>query len=346
MKNLSVRVFIIFVALFSASSAQIRTQNRVQFGLEQDNNVLESLSHAKSDQSARLLLSSRAWWQHSFAQIAFSGQAGLQGYRQIETEHKTIQQILLSCRFDVLGTRLGVKGWMRNKAYFNKNHDYSVLGGAPFWSASLFDIHSLSVGLETEQLTYSSFPRYNSHRLEFTGRWSTRLSRQLSISAMIINDRYRVNRPALRVQPTSLTWQTLDEDLENRETRLGISMDWFSDWLMQAFLFYGANRSNSQGAAFRRWIVSVNMSREFKTVLVRLLIHLQNKTFTDDHFPDLPLDIDTEREESNFVIFDLSFPVFSNTTLVGRMSWYRNESPFPFYYYDKVLFDTSLEYRF
>ena len=346
MSNLSVRIFLILLGLYVSGLAQIRAQNRVQIGLEQDNNVLESLSHAQSDQSARLLVSTRAWWQHSHGQVSLSGQAGLQGYRQIHNDHKSIQQLMMTSRFNVSGIRLGIKGWVRNKVYFNKNHDYTVWGGAPFWSVPFFDIHTVSVGVETERLVYSSFPRYNYHRLGVTGLLRTRLSRQLLISALIIDDRYRVNRPALEYHSTSFTWQTLGEDLENRETRVGMSVDWYRGWLLQASMFYGNNRSNSQGFAFRRWILSLNMSREFKTVLARLLIYLQNKTFTDDHFPALPVDIDSEREESNFIIFDLSFPVFSSTTLSSRISWYRNASPFPVYYYDKVLFDIGLEYRF
>ncbi|MBD3376430.1 hypothetical protein GF406_15450 [candidate division KSB1 bacterium] len=346
MSPLSVRIFLIFFGLYASGLAQIRAQNRVQIGLEQDNNVLESLSHAQSDQSARLLISTRAWWQHSHGQVTLSGQAGVQGYRQVTRDHKSIQQLMLTSRINVSGTRLGMKGWVRNKVYFNKNHDYTILGGAPFWSVPFFDIHTISVGVETERLAYSSFPRYNYHRLGITGLVRTRLSRQLLISAMIINDRYQVNRPALRYHPTSFTWQTLGEDIENREMRIGMSVDWFSGWLLQASVFYGNNRSNSQGFAFRRWILSLNTSREINTVLVRLLIHLQHKTYTDDHFPDLPVDIDSEREESNFVIFDLSFPIFPAITLLSRISWYRNASPFPMYYYDKVLFDIGLEYRF
>jgi len=54
----------------------------------------------------------------------------------------------------------------------------------------------------------------------------------------------------------------------------------------------------------------------------------------------------TEKKESNFAVLDLSRDLTSFLTLMPRIAWHKNESPWASLYYQKRLINLGVEMRF
>ena len=87
-------------------------------------------------------------------------------------------------------------------------------------------------------------------------------------------------------------------------------------------------------------------TEQIGTFFVRGYMTWQKKNYRDTLLPFLPIELDTEQEENNFYVLDLSRDLWPEITAVVRWAWYKNESPWANLYYKKTLLQTFLEWRF
>ena len=117
--------------------------------------------------------------------------------------------------------------------------------------------------------------------------------------------------------------------------------------LLTLIYMYTDNRSNSYGFGYTRHRLQALFGARLPSdFLLRIFAALQQKKYTDDLDPFFPLELDTEREESNFAVVDLSHRLFTSVNGIVRFAWYDNESPIRTLYYNKFSVSFSLEYAF
>jgi hypothetical protein len=106
------------------------------------------------------------------------------------------------------------------------------------------------------------------------------------------------------------------------------------------------NRSNSFGYDYTRFRASGLLGfRPAKNWLLRAAGTLQRKRYRDDLARLNIRDLDTEREQSNFLVFDISRDFSAEISLLARAAIYNNESTVPGVFYRKMLYFTGLEVR-
>ena len=103
--------------------------------------------------------------------------------------------------------------------------------------------------------------------------------------------------------------------------------------------------SNSYGYEYRKQYLTILVAKNFYGFLIRGVGEWQKKKYLDELLPAWPLELDTEREQSNFLVLDLSRDVTSSLTCVIRFAWYENESPWASFYYNKRLVNAGVEFR-
>ena len=82
------------------------------------------------------------------------------------------------------------------------------------------------------------------------------------------------------------------------------------------------------------------------SLLIRFYAMLQQKSYIEPFYTNVPLELDTEKIDSNFLIVDLSRTLIGDSAVFIRYAWYKNESLYRSIYYQKNLLTSGLEYRF
>jgi hypothetical protein len=72
----------------------------------------------------------------------------------------------------------------------------------------------------------------------------------------------------------------------------------------------------------------------------------QNRRYTDPLDPFLPIRPESENEENNCFLIDISRAVGRRTSLKVQAGMYRNESPFRDLYYRKILYSVGMTHAF
>jgi hypothetical protein len=72
---------------------------------------------------------------------------------------------------------------------------------------------------------------------------------------------------------------------------------------------------------------------------------VQGKRYRDDLARLNLRDLDTEREQSNFIVVDLSRDFSAAVSAMARLAFYDNESTVPGVFYRKLLYLTGVEIR-
>ena len=110
---------------------------------------------------------------------------------------------------------------------------------------------------------------------------------------------------------------------------------------------YQNNSSNSYGFSYNYHRLTVSTATPLiKGFLMRVFGGWQQKNYTQALDKVIVTELDSERENSNFLIIDISKDLTTSLSFLIRQSWYDNESPIPGRYYQKRLTSCLLEYRF
>jgi hypothetical protein len=331
-----------------AKSERTRWQlsHRLQGGWEHDGNIYESSSRRTASGSARFLLSTRGDRRSTRCQVHYNYSAALQTYPGYGNENKLSHD---------LGGQAGVRisSWLHLssganatlKVYLENIADYGTTSGNV--TASLVLPHQLSVQVsgETGQLDYAQTDLFD---FTFNGV-EMALRRPLSTSGMV---ELGLNRRALRYERRALADNSAQGlfpmAVAQRDalTTMRVGMAYGRKIVVQLAFEAQFNRSNSFGYDFNRLRVSGLLGfRPARRWMLRAAGLVQNKSYRDDLSRLNLRDLDTEREQSNFLVLDLSRDLSPQISLVTRAAVYNNESIVSGVFYRKTLYFAGLEVR-
>lgn len=347
---LAVMITIMFLghgAFGQSTDRNWRLNNRIQIGLEEDSNVEESLNQAESARALRFQFHSQArrCWARTSVQLSYQG--GYQLYWSYAQENKLINEIGAQTTFQLSKRlRIGIESWGRLKMFLNREPRYALGNIGPFLNVRLPQGLILRVSYKSEGLDYAATDYYDYGGQSVGIQLGKRLYRGLNITPKWGWSSFRFNRPAFGVSPWG-NWEPLDTQQQDYLLRYGCQVDWmWQGLLLNLTYYYETYNSNSYGYNFNRHRLNAVAAKRCFGLLLRFYATVQKKSYTDDLLPFWPLELDTEKEENNFLVVDISRELFPKVILILRVAWYENESPWPNLYYSKRLANIGLEFRF
>ncbi len=321
-------------------------KNRIQCAVEYDSNVEERLNAPEEGHSFRTALYSKVQKNGKRILFHFCYQGGFQLYPSFDSENKSIHEIkgrmLLKLSPFIYA---GVHVFGRLKMFINADTDYSLGEFSPFIQWRYSPSVVFETGFRQDDLNYRETDYYDFKSPQLYFQLTKKIGR-FTFSPDFRFGTIDHNRMAYEPAPDMSDWVLTDDSQNDKCKIMGLNTDWiFAGFLVNASYHYEQNRSNSYGFDFDRHIVTVMLAKSFGKNLFRGFITMQNKSYLDDFLPLLPVDLDTEKEQSNFFVFDYSRDVMQNLAIMFRSAWYKNESPLPSLYYEKWLFNLGFEFQ-
>jgi hypothetical protein len=293
-------------------------------------------------------LSTRGDRRNERWQINYAYAAVLQNYPGYGDENKLSHD---------LGGQLAVRLWrwlqLSSKAnatlklYLENTADYATTLGNLMASISLPHKLLADLSLETGQLDYAETGIYD---FDFTFRGAElALRRPLTASSTL---EAMLNRRVVRYERQALKYganqqlEIKDELQRDVLTTFRAAMTYGRKVVTQVAIEGQINRSNSFGYDFTRFRASGLLGfRPARNWLLRAAGTLQRKRYRDDLARLNIRDLDTEREQSNFLVVDLSRDFSAEISLIARAAVYDNESIVSGVFYRKILYFAGLEVR-
>jgi len=339
-------LFIFFSLLASANLAQDqwRTHHRLQIGYEHDSNVLEAIHHEQGADNLRLLLDFKA--QRRGLSLAYQG--GYQLYPGYAAENKLANEFSAGLQHRLAGNvDIGVQVWARLKIFLNSDQDLARGFWQPFIQWTLNRHASLRTGFRQDGLDYARSDYFDYTGPGFFLQWRQRLAGHWTVMPTVAISQNRFQRTAQQLlgNTPGLIMEAVRQ--QDDVTSAGL----YSEWLWRSLLLsvhyqWQQNHSNSYGYNYDRHGLTLMFTEQIGTFFVRGYMTWQKKNYRDALLPFLPIELDTEQEENNFYVIDLSRDLVPDVTAVVRWAWYKNESPWANLYYKKTLLQTFLEWRF
>lgn len=331
-----------------AERTKWRLAHRLQGGWEYDSNIYETSAQRTTSGSPRFLLSTRGDRRNERWQIQYAYAAVLQNYPGHGDENKLSHD---------LGGQVAVRLWrwlqLSSKAngtlklYLENTADYATTLGNLTAGLSLPHKLLADLSIETGQLDYAQTGIYD---FDFTFRGAElAVRRPLTPSSML---EAMLNRRVVRYERRARAYgpsQQLEDKTELQRdvlTTFRAAMTYGRKLVTQVAVEAQINRSNSFGYDFTRFRASGLLGfRPARNWLLRAAGTLQRKRYRDDLARLNILDLDTEREQSNFLVVDISRDFSAEISLLARVAVYNNESTVPGVFYRKMLYFTGLEVR-
>ena len=321
--------------------------NRVQVGLERDSNIFESSRFRTAAAAGRFVLRSRL--DRAWPKLTFSGSyaGGLQAYPEYAREHKITNQLDLGLRWR-LAPRWQLSGRAAGflKLYFEAPLDFAHTLTEAQLDAILNRRFSASLSLRSFGLDYAA-----SDVFDFSGR-NVALVVHTKVLGRAVADfgarlgHLKFRRPAYAVSPDGFFVVQASRQ-EDQLFGASLRLSWRKGGLWQLIADWQQNASNSYGNSYSQFRISTVAGwRPARRVLLRLAALLQFKHYTDTLPPALPIELDAERNESNFLVADISLDATRHFAWLLRLAFYDNESSIRNVYYRKLLFFAGAEYRF
>lgn len=331
-----------------AERTKWRLAHRLQGGGEYDSNIYETSAQRNASGSARFLLSTRGDRRNERWQINYAYAAALQNYPSYGDENKLSHDLdgqvaVRLWRWLQLSSR--ANGTL--KVYLENTADYATTLGNLMASISLPHKILADLSFETGQLDYAKTGIYD---FDFTFRGAElALRRPLTASSTLET---MLNRRVVRYERQARAYGP-SEQLEDKAelqrdvlTTFRTAMTYGRKLVTQVAVEAQINRSNSFGYDFTRFRASGLLGfRPARNWLLRAAGTLQRKRYRDDLARLNIRDLDTEREQSNFLVVDISRDFSAEISLIARAAVYNNESTVPGVFYRKMLYFTGLEIR-
>ena len=341
--------FLLFLSLsFARSSAfhSWKSDQRILLGLEIDDNIAESLYRPASDGSLVLTYENKSALHHPNNSLLLAYSGGLQLYQNYGSENKSIHEATARFQYYYRNVSLGLHALGKSKYLFDKNGDYSLLYVNPFARISLNKRLALIPGFKYETLRYAHFPDFNYAGEFFSLLMTANVHHNISINPEASFGNIHLNRPAYRLTPPD-QWIPQHANHEDDYINAGVLVDWYvRGLLINAGYYFQTAKSNSDGFSFDKHLVKFILVKQLGRYFIKGFCTLEKKNYTDKTVPSLPIDIDTERRQSNYIVVDLSRELWTKTTLTFRLAWYTNESLLPEKYYQKTLVNFLIAFHF
>ncbi|MBN1999861.1 hypothetical protein JW935_20055 [candidate division KSB1 bacterium] len=353
-KNGNIKIFLLLGVLISlagngsAHGRQLwRLETRLQALYENDSNVAESLNHSLAANSTRFLINPAIQRAGDRLNLSLQYHGGLQLYQQITAENKLVNELNVRAAWRINSSVLaGIKGFGRLKLFLNRNMDYLWDRMGPFVS-----LHGrrcgLQLGYTLEGVDYARMDYFDCVSDFYDLQFYCNLRQNLQISPAFTLGKAVTNRPAYDRVADLFNWLKKNEQQQDQIRIYAVQMDWmWRGLLVNTSYGFEDLASNSFGFSYTKHFLTLMTAKSIHSVLLRAFASLQKKTYRDDMRPFWPLELDTEIEESNFFVFDVSKDLTSKTILMLRLAYYQNESPWANLYYEKMLIHLGFEFRF
>lgn len=348
-------VFVFFVcALFSSPGYSFqnkwRIKNRLQTGFEHDSNIRESVedsANTLSDTSLRLLFESRATRFGPKNQFKLTYRGGLQAYSEHNIENKLINELQGRAAFKVAKFVVGAQVNGKLKLYLNDILDYSSGGASAFtqFPAVLNVQPRLTFGLRN--VHYQNFSAFDYSEIYLSWAASKKLGKRTAFTATLTAARTDYDRFALTFDEVNSTFLFDRERQRDHAYAAKLQLNYSKRYLLNLSYAFQHNTSNSFGYGYNRHQLTVVFGVPLpRQVWLRGYGALQIKHYRDENLPVFPTDIDTEREESNFFIIDVSKDLTPSLSALTRFAYYDNESIIRGRFYSKSLLTLGLDFRF
>lgn len=329
-----------------ATRTQWKLSHRLQGGWEYDSNIFESSSRRTASGSARFILNTRGERRSPHWQMQYQYSSALQAYKDYRSENKLSHEASAA-----LGARL--QPWLQLTAqangtlkfYLENAADYGTTSGNATASFFLPARFVAEVSSETGQLDYAETDLYD---FTFTGVELALRRPFVATGAVAVS----FNRRMLHYERQRLYYDAQSglivgpDKQQEALTTMRVALTYGRKVVAQLAVEAQRNRSNSFGYDFNRLRVSGLLGfRPHAGWMVRAAGLLQSKTYRDDLTKLNLRDLDTEREQSNFFVVDLSRDLSAEIAVVARAAIYDNESTVPGIFYRKILYFSGLEVR-
>lgn len=337
------------MSAFEEASGQTppwRVKNRLQMSYEFDSNIRENPAAGDStieDSSARFFFQSHAACNSPKTRLSLIFRTGLQTYFQNPIENKLINEFELTSAVKLGKAAAGVRGFGRLKLYLNDALDYVSGYGELFVQAPLFSKINGELAFQTAGLSYQNFKYFNYSENQLKLQVSRKLTERLSSTIELGFRKIHYNRTLFFSPPDTLRFGRKQED---DNYRFYWQVNYTKTFLFNFSYTFQYNESNTSGYGYRRHQIIVILGTPlFSGVWLRGYAAYQNKRYRDP-LPMFPPDIDPERDESNFLIADLSKDLRPGLTALLRAAFYNNESIIRSRFYRKFLLTAGLDFRF
>jgi len=324
-------------------------RGRLQIGIEYDNNIKEARSSATEAQSLRIMFhytGRRSYSTGSYLKLNYQG--GYQGYWDHADENKLINELSGEAAYRVYKKiSIGVQTRGRFKIFLNDDIDY-FLGNGSLFSDIYLPMGFISrLSFAKESLDYAQSDTFDFSGLFFNWSLNRPIRRWISLTAIFAHQKKTFNRMAFEYNAIAFSWLPAAENQIDKIVRGGLQLNIQRGLIFNLIYTFDSNQSNSYGFSFVRHRLQALLGTRLPlNNMLRLYVTLQRKKYSADLDPFIPLELDTEREESNFAVIDLSRKIVGDITVIWRTAWYDNESPVRALYYNKFTSTLSLEYKF
>ncbi len=321
---------------------------RLQIAYEYDDNVLESLQQPLQSPSLKLAYDAKGRAKLPYVTVQMGYHGGCQFYLQVEDENKLINELHteLTVRMSKR-LQLGCQGWARLKLFLNRENDYAWTGWRAFAQTSMLGEVILKVGFSEELFDYArtDFYSYYSPGLFFQAH--RRLAQHITLSPQLHYASMKYKRHAFDKGDDKYSYRSMPHHQEDEVLTSAWHLE--GSWptvILNLSYRYEMNTSNSYGYSYHRHVIMLSFIKQLGQFYLRGYGTVQKKHYHDNLLPFYPLQLDTEREESNFIILDVTHDLSSFVGGILRAAWYQNESPWANLYYDKRLLSMGVEFRF
>ncbi len=333
---------------FSANFlASWQVKNRFQVGAELDDNIYESRFEPQSEPSLRLLFQSngKRQWSNLIANFRVTG--GYQAYKTETREDKFTNECQLSSEMRFYkAVYFGFNFQWRSKIFIFEPIDYAFLSSNFYTRVELPLQVSLFLFYQPQSLNYRASMFYDFHGAEIGVALSKNFSRHLLLEANLSRNQLNYKREIYKLTaPNQLFY--LNEKQRDELLVFSLQASYLSFFLAKFGYFYEDNASNNFGFSYQKHNWVLNFSKKFFShYLVQFYLTFQNKKYNDLFGPFFQMQLDTEKEDNNFFIFDISRSLTAKSSVFLRLGYYNNESPFRSEYYQKRLITSGIEIRF
>jgi hypothetical protein len=337
------------VSISAQGKSRWRIRNRLQSSYEYDSNIreipLDSLKLA--DSSVRLLFNTRISRTSPASRLFFSYQGGLQTYFQHSIENKLINEASASASSLYRKFEFGIRGYGRAKFYLKDVFDYLTGSGEIFMRLPPKNRWANEVAFRLNNMRYRNFPLYDYSDLRFRWILSKAFVSKLTGRLDLGYRQIEYHRPAIRSNPEGTDVEFLADFQQDDNFTGALQLLYSRKFLANLTYTLQYNNSNSFGYTyFRHQVVLILGVPLPGRVWFRGYGALQIKNYAEDSLPFFPIDLDTERGDSNFFILDLSRDMTSDLSLFFRFALYNNESIIRSLFYKKTLLTTGIDFRF
>lgn len=348
-------IFIIITDLHSQPDSPTRSlwrsRTRFQFGTEHDSNINEDTARVIDARSLKLMFQSSARRNFSSAAVNFDYQMGFQAYWDHPRENKLINELELNASHQLTDqVQLGIEAWGRIKAFLNQDDAHDVYGTG---TSGIFSHIKLPWQLSARASARMAGLNYaRTQRYDYSGpEWMVSLRRPISPAWTLRTDYWRriihfKRDVASQTGLIQLSQQGFAKQ-QDQQHQLGLALEYSKKFIFHFQYWYDLNFSNVEILEFERhrlillWGLPVS-----KSVLIRMFATLEDKNYQKPGRQIQPIELDLERNENNFLIFDISKTLSNDLAAICRVAWYKNETEKINKYYNKLLVNLALELRF